>query len=56
MYPDSIRAKAVLLGDRIDLRRIHLEQPLRTAPLCFGVGEQGRFAMFRYGSSGTSSS
>ena len=42
-------AKAVLLGQRIDLRALALPDPLAAAPLTVALGAEGTAVLFRYG-------
>lgn len=44
-----MRARALYLGERIDVRALENTQKLATAPLCIPVGERGVAVLFRYG-------
>jgi uncharacterized Rmd1/YagE family protein len=45
----SIKARALCLGERIDLRALETGRRLATSPLVVAVGEHGCAALFRYG-------
>jgi uncharacterized Rmd1/YagE family protein len=42
-------ARALLLGDRIDLAGLERTDAISTSPLAFHVGQTGRVALYRYG-------
>lgn len=44
-----IQARAMLLGDRLDLRALETVERLASAPLTIAVGAQGRAVLFRFG-------
>jgi uncharacterized Rmd1/YagE family protein len=46
---ESVHARAVLLGERIDLRSFDTAQRLATNPLVVAAGERQYVALFRYG-------
>ena len=45
----SVRARALYLGERIDVRALENTQKLATSPLCLTVGDRGLAIIFRYG-------
>jgi len=45
----SIRARALCLGERIDLRALEATRRLAASPLVVAVGDHGCAALFRYG-------
>jgi uncharacterized Rmd1/YagE family protein len=44
-----ITARALLIGDRLDVTGLERSDVLSTAPLAFRVGQEGFVALFRYG-------
>src|SRR5574337_2218067 len=42
-------ARALLLGDRIDLGGLERTDTISTTPLAFHVGQNGKVALYRYG-------
>lgn len=48
-HPTLIQARALLIGDRIDLRALEAAERLASAPLTIAVGARGRAVLFRYG-------
>lgn len=49
LEPRSIQARALLLGERLDLRALEATERLASAPLTIAVGARGRAVLFRYG-------
>ncbi|WP_298421260.1 RMD1 family protein [Rhodoblastus sp.] len=49
--PAALRftARALLLGDRIDIGGLERADTISTSPLAFGVGQNGKVALYRYG-------
>lgn len=47
--PSLLKARALLLGDRIDISGLERADTISAAPLAFHVGEIGRVALYRYG-------
>lgn len=47
--PSRVTARAILLGDRIDLTGLERADAISTTPLAFHVGQKGRVALYRYG-------
>ncbi|MGC9008542.1 MAG: RMD1 family protein, partial [Halothiobacillaceae bacterium] len=47
--PPLIQARAMLIGDRLDLRALEAAERLASAPLTIAVGARGRAVLFRYG-------
>jgi uncharacterized Rmd1/YagE family protein len=47
--PARISARALLLGDRLEIAGLERSDVLSTAPLAFRVGHDGFVALFRYG-------
>jgi uncharacterized Rmd1/YagE family protein len=45
----SVRARALLLGDRLDIRALEATAKLGTAPVVVHAGDRGLAVMFRYG-------
>ena len=45
----AITARALLLGDRLDMAGLERSDVLSTAPLAFRAGQDGFVALFRYG-------
>jgi uncharacterized Rmd1/YagE family protein len=45
----SVRARALYLGERLDVRALEQTQRLAATPLCIPVGERGLAVLFRYG-------
>lgn len=45
----SIRARAMLLGDRLDIRALEATARLGTAPVVVNAGDRGVAVLFRYG-------
>ena len=46
---ESIQAKALLLGERIDVRALEQRQRLATGPIVLQIGEHGAAVVFRWG-------
>ncbi len=46
---DSFRARAVLIGERLDLRALEISDRLASTPLTLRVGDHGCVVLFRYG-------
>ena len=46
---NTIKARALFIGERIDLRALETTHRLATAPMVVSAGEQGCAVMFRYG-------
>jgi uncharacterized Rmd1/YagE family protein len=46
---DSFRGRAVLIGERLDLRALEVSDRLASTPLTLRVGEHGCVVLFRYG-------
>lgn len=46
---DSVRVRALCLGERMDLRTLEMGRRLAAAPLVVAVGKGGCAALFRYG-------
>ncbi|HET19512.1 MAG TPA: RMD1 family protein, partial [Chromatiales bacterium] len=44
-----VQARAMLIGDRLDLRALETAERLASAPLTIAVGARGRAVLFRYG-------
>jgi hypothetical protein len=47
--PLRFTARALLLGDRIDLGGLERTDAISTSPLAFHVGQNGKVALYRYG-------
>lgn len=47
--PTRVTARALLLGDRIDIGGLERADTISSAPLAFHVGERGRVALYRFG-------
>ncbi len=45
----QIKARALLIGDRLDLRALETAERLAIAPLTIAVGARGKVVLFRYG-------
>lgn len=45
----SVRAHAVLLGERIDIRALEITDPIASSPLTVSTGDRGIAVLFRYG-------
>lgn len=46
---DSVRGRAIFLGERLDLKALEETNVLATLPLVVAAGEQGCVVLFRYG-------
>ena len=47
--PLRFTARALLLGDRIDLNGLERADAISASPLAFHVGQSGKVALYRYG-------
>ncbi len=45
-----LKARALLIGDRLDLRALEATEQLASSPLTISVGTRGRAVLFRFGS------